>query len=128
MLRDRGLRRNLTDIGNGRPVEDEDLGGEIGIEVIGAHHRENISPGELADLLADLVANRFLVVVAKGQDVLAATFRNQNLFALGQILFSMTNTTFSRIVVRAFVGPRPVYSRISRTVTFEIAAYSAFPP
>jgi len=36
----------------------------------------------------------------------------------------MTNTTLSRIVVRAFIGPRPVYSRIILTIAVDIAAGS----
>jgi hypothetical protein len=40
---------------------------------------------------------------------------------------SITTTTLSRIVVRAFVGPRPVYSRKTFTIMVEIAAGSELP-
>ena len=51
-----------------------------------AHHRDDVSSGELGDLLAALIAHRFLIFAAQRQDVLAAAARDEHLFALGQRL------------------------------------------
>jgi anti-sigma regulatory factor (Ser/Thr protein kinase) len=43
------------------------------------------------------------------------------------VFWSSTTTRSRSIVVRAFVGPRPVLSAIRRTIAWEIAPYSAPP-
>src|SRR5207248_9468729 len=39
---------------------------------------------------------------------------------------SITTTMLSRMVVRAFVGPRPVFSRSSLTIALEISMWRPF--
>jgi hypothetical protein len=68
-----------------------------------------------------------LKFVAQHEHVLVAPLLDKDLFAPVSVCSRITNTTLPVIVVRAFIGPRPVYLRIILTIVVDMAEVRAPP-
>jgi hypothetical protein len=68
--------------------------------------------------------HRALELAADGDHELGFALFDQSALAFGQVSWVTQTITLSLIMVRAFVGPRPVYSENKRTTCPLIAAGS----
>src|SRR4051812_48576121 len=108
-------------------VEHEDLRSEVGVHVVGAHERRDLAPGQLLDGGLGLLPHRLLEGRADREHLLLLPPARKARSPLVNVSCRRTTTRLSRMTVRAFVGPRPVYSDSSRTTMVEIAAASCPP-
>ena len=102
--------------------EHEALDRDVGVDVVGAEEGEHVASGDLFDSVGEIVAHCGLVGPAEVEHEIGAAVANEAALPLGSRSRTTTVTRSAPKLVRAFVGPRPVYSLISRPTWLAIAS------
>ena len=109
---------------SGHGLEHEYFDRVIGLELAVAHKGDHLALGQHLHGRREVLAHRLLKRPAHLDDQPRLVVLLRLRSALSNDSCSTHTTRSSRIDVRAFVGPRPVYSWMMRSKAFEIEAAS----